>query len=154
MTGTQTPHVLHKTEQACDKTLNAILWETLMAFTCALRIGSIVMCVWIHVCRFGIPFRPSLNKFWYRILFCHFGLGTRNEFSRQHSSKGILHRERLVGTSALRCHRVQAKVLRQIWIRPGSGGRGETSWHFCTALSLRPGAGPSSDLDMAWILLT
>ena len=29
--------------------------------------------------------------------------------------------ERLADTSGLRCHRVQAKVLHQIWIRPGSG---------------------------------
>ncbi|CAM4708626.1 unnamed protein product [Leuciscus chuanchicus] len=39
----------------------------------------------------------------------------------EESVKGILHRERLVGTSALHCHRVQAKVLHQIWIQPGSG---------------------------------
>jgi len=33
-----------------------------MAFTCALRIDSIVMCIRIYVCRFVIPYKPCLNK--------------------------------------------------------------------------------------------
>jgi len=41
---------------------------------------------------------------------------------------GILHRETLVGTLAMRCHRVQAKVLPQIWKWPENIGTNKGKW--------------------------